>query len=164
MAERTSPPSVGVPVSRERARKLVAGEITPAEFLRFTQEDLYRIAQIGYELLNSGRLDEAKDVYRGLVAADPRDSVFHCHLAAVHHRLGELDQALDHYSQALAFNKANVDALSGRGELFLMRNQIKESVSDFSSALILDPDARRPATTRARALMLAIEKAVAAPK
>src|SRR5262245_16599170 len=78
-------------VSPDSVRKLVTGEITPAQFLGLTQKQLYQIAELAYQLMNSGKLEEAKRVYQGLVAADPHDSVFHCHLAATHHRLGELD-------------------------------------------------------------------------
>ena len=102
------------------------------------RDALYEIARLGYGLLNSGNLSEAKQIYAGLVAADPYDSVFHCHLAAVHHRLGELDQAFAHYTEALNFNIANVDALVGRAEIQLSRGELTAGASALKQAIEMD--------------------------
>ncbi|HET6976010.1 MAG TPA: tetratricopeptide repeat protein [Pyrinomonadaceae bacterium] len=97
--------------------RLIRGELTLAKVFGLDDDALYEIARIGYGLFNSGNLRDAKQIYAGLVAADPYDSVFHCHLAAVHHSLGELDEAFNHYTEALKLNHANADALVGLGEL-----------------------------------------------
>lgn len=146
-------------VSPELAAKLIGGQITLAEFTGLSRETLYEIAQIGYRMLNSGKLEQAREIYRGLVAADPYDSVFHCHLAAAHHRLGDLDEALKEYTQALQFNYANADALVGRGELYLHQERLPEAVNDLRKATELDPLAEKPATVRARAILLALNEA-----
>src|SRR5207253_5434228 len=117
MSEGKGSPEVHIPP--EIAEKLADGEITVGELVGLTRNTLYAIAEVGYQLLTSGKLEEAKQIYKGLVAADPYDSVFHCHLAATHHKMGELDEALAEYSQALQFNFANIDALAGRGEIYV---------------------------------------------
>jgi tetratricopeptide (TPR) repeat protein len=147
----------GVPP--ELSARLVRGEITLAEFAGLRREELYQIAQVGYQLLNGGRLEEARTVYRGLVAADPFDSVFRCHLAAAHLRLGDAEEAVSEFDAALRLNVANVDALSGRGEAQLNRGRIAEAVTDLAHALRLDPEAKRPSTLRARALLMALKEA-----
>lgn len=147
----------GVPP--ELAARLVRGEVTLAEFAGLGREELYAIARVGYQLLNGGRLEDARAVYRGLAAADPFDSVFRCHLAAAHLRLGDADEAVKEFDAALRLNVANVDALSGRGEAHLTRGRVAEAVTDLAQALRLDPEAKRPSTLRARALLLAIKEA-----
>jgi tetratricopeptide (TPR) repeat protein len=144
---------------REAAKRLASGEITVAEYAGLRREQLYEIAQVGYRLLNSGKLEQAREIYQGLVAADPFDSVFHCHLAALHLRAGETDEALKSFTAALNFNKANVDALAGRGEAYLNLGQIAEAIKDLSAATEFDPEARRPSTARARAMLLALKEA-----
>ena len=146
-------------VPPELAEKLLRGEMTLGEFVGLKREVLYQIAQVGYQLLASGKHVEAKQIYLGLVAADPYDSVFHCHLACVHHRLGDLDQALNEYTEALRFNRANADALAGRGELYLTRGQLAESVTDLQAAIKLDPQGKRRPTLRARAILLTLKEA-----
>lgn len=142
----------------EAAERLATGQSTLAEFLGLGRAQLYEIAARAYALMNSGRLEEAHVIYRGLVAADPTDSVFRCHLAAVELRRGRAAEAEAAFTDALRFNRANVDALSGRGEARLRLGRPDESVEDLRAALELDPQARRPSTIRARALLASLRR------
>ena len=145
---------------KDLAAKLIRGEITLGEVYGLDQDALYEIAQLGYGLLNSGNLRGAKQIYSGLVAADPYDSVFHCHLAAVHHRLGELDEAFQQYSEALNLNFANVDALVGCAEIHLSRGEVAAGISALKRAVEIDQEGTRQSAQRARALLLALKRAV----
>jgi tetratricopeptide (TPR) repeat protein len=142
------------------AARLIGGEINLAEYVGLKREQLYAIAQVGYQFYLSGKIEEARDIYRGLVAADPFDSVFHCHLAAAYHRLGELDKAFDEYTESLRFNVANQEALAGRGEIHLQRASIPEALSDLRAAIELDPESKRATTLRARAVLFAVKEAL----
>jgi tetratricopeptide (TPR) repeat protein len=140
------------------AERLATGQSTLAEFLGLGRARLYEIAARAYALMNSGRLEEAHVIYRGLVAADPTDSVFRCHLAAAELRRGRAAEAETEFTNALRFNRANVDALSGRGEARLRLGRLEDSVEDLRAALELDPQARRPSTIRARALLTSLRR------
>jgi len=137
--------------------KLFRGEITLADAFGLDRKSLYEIANIAYGLFSSGNLREAKEIYLGLVAADPYDSVFHCHLGAVHHRLGEVDDAYRHYNKALNLNLANVDAMVGRAEIQLARGNKAEGIAALKRAIEIEPQSSRPSIARARALLLAHE-------
>lgn len=139
---------------------LIRGEVTLADVFGLDRDSLYEIARIGYGLLNSGNLREAKQIYAGLVAADPYDSVFHCHLAVVHHSLGEIEEAFQQYTEALNFNYANIDALVGRAEIQLSRGDLAGGISALKQAIEIDPEGLRPSTLRARSLLLALKRAV----
>jgi tetratricopeptide (TPR) repeat protein len=152
------------PGQRERQEKLATGQITIAEALGLSKPQLYAIARRGHQLLVSGRVEEARRIYAGLVAADPFDSVFHCHLGACLQRLGEAERAFDEYDAALRFNVANVDALAGRGELYLAKGELRRGIEDLSRSVELDPEGARPASVRARALLLALRRQSAAAK
>jgi tetratricopeptide (TPR) repeat protein len=145
---------------QELAARLVTGQITLGEYVGLNKNDLYVIAKQAYELLESGRLEEARDLYQGLVAADPYDSVFHCHLGATLLRSGEADAAFDEFNYALQFNIANGDALVGRGEIHLQRGALKEAVADLGKAIELDPDGKRVSTARAKAALLTLKDAL----
>jgi tetratricopeptide (TPR) repeat protein len=138
--------------------KLVAGEITIAEAVGISQQELYAIAERGYQLFNSGKLEEARTIYAGLVVANPYDSVFHCHLGAVLYRMGEVEKAFEEYDASIRYNLANVDALAGRGEIYCQRGEIKNAVKDLSKAVELDKEGSYPSSIRARALLLAIRQ------
>jgi len=160
MVARQQPSNTEADFPKDLPAMLIRGEVTLADVFGLDQDSLYEIARLGYGLLNSGNLREAKQIYSGLVAADPYDSVFHCHLGAVHHRLGELDEAFQQYTEALNFNYANVDALLGRAEIQLSRGNLAAGISTLKQAIEIDPEGVRPSTVRARALLLALKRAV----
>ena len=145
-------------ISPETAEKLFLGEITPGEFLGLSQERLYKIANMGHEMFKSGQIQGALEIFEGLVAAAPYDSVFHTHLAAAYARLERFDEAKAEYTRALELNIANVDALVGRGELYLRESNIAEALKDIQRALELDPQANRDTTKRARATLQVLSK------
>ena len=141
----------------EWAAMLASGQITLAEYVGLSKKELYVIAQQAYQLLDSGKLEEARDIYQGLVAADPYDSVFHCHLGSVQLRLSNPDEALKEFDLALQYNIANVDALAGRGEIRLSQGNLKDAVGDLRKAIELDPEAKRASSKRARAALLSLK-------
>lgn len=145
--------------SREAAERLATGQSTLAEFMGLGRERLYEIANTAYGLMNAGKLEEAHVIYSGLVAADPFDSVFRCHLGAVELRRGRVAEAAAEFDAALRFNRANADALAGRGEARLRLGRIVEAVEDLRAAVALDPPALRPSTIRARALLASLRQA-----
>ena len=147
------------PKKREVQEKLATGQMTIAEAAGISRKQLYAIAHRGYQLLNSGRLEEARRIYAGLTAADPYDSVFHCHLGAVYFRLGEFDKAFEEYDAAIRLNIASVDALAGRGELRILKGELRKGIEDLRSALENDPQAQHPSSVRARALLLSLRQA-----
>jgi Flp pilus assembly protein TadD len=149
----------GRALDTEAAERLATGQSTLADFLGLGREQLYEVAGRAYGLMNSGKLEEALVIYRGLVAADPTDSVFRCHLGAVELRRGRAAEAAAEFDAALRFNRANMDALSGRGEARLRLGRIGEAVEDLRAAVELDPQARRPSTLRARALLVTLRQA-----
>lgn len=139
--------------------RLTTGQITIAEAMGMSKQQLYAIAQRGFQLLNSGKLEEARQIYAGLVAADPFDSVFHCHLGAVLWRLGEIEKACEEYDASLRFNIANIDALAGRGELYLLSGEIEKAIELMRKAVELDPKGERQSSVRARSLLQSLRQA-----
>lgn len=148
----------------DRLEKVASGQATIAQAAGLTRDQLYAIADKAYQLFTQGRLEEAKQIYEGLVAADPFDSVFHCHLGAVLWRSGKLERAFEEYDAAVRYNLANVDALAGRGELLIGKGEIEKGVEDLSSALKYDPECTRASTQRARALLFSMREAARAKR
>ena len=144
----------------ELDERLVSGEITIAQYTGLSKPQLYTIAEQGYRLFSSGKYDEARQIYAGLVAADPFDSVFHCHLGATLWRLGEYEKAFAEYDTALRYNFANVDALAGRGELNMMHGKLQAGLEDLQAAIKHDIKATRASTVRARAILIALKKEI----
>jgi tetratricopeptide (TPR) repeat protein len=148
-----------IEVPKELGERLIRGEMTVGEFLGLSPSALYAIANVGYQMLTTGKLEAAHTIYKGLVQASPYDSVFHCHLGATLYAMGEHEEAIESYTKALQFNRANADALAGRGELYLRMNKITEGLADLKAAIEADPQAKRASTLRARATLGMLKKA-----
>jgi tetratricopeptide (TPR) repeat protein len=148
----------------ERLEKVATGQGTIAQAAGITKSQLYKIAEKAYLLFSQGKLEEARQIYEGLVAADPYDSVFHCHLGAVLWRSGDVDRAFEEYDAAVRYNFANIDALAGRGELLVARGEVEKGMEDLSRALKNDPNCERPSTKRARALLFSMRETARAKK
>lgn len=146
------------PTQEELGERLIAAEITPAQYLGLSQKQLYEIATTGNNLLKRGDLEKARDIFLGLVSASPYDSVFHVNLAFAYHQLKQYPEAMEEYTTSLRLNIANVDALVGRSELYLQEGKLEEALKDILAALKLDPDAKRDTTKRAQATLQILQK------
>ena len=143
-----------------RAEKLMGGEMTISEYVGLTKEQLYEIARKGYQLIETGRLEEAKVIYKGLVAADPYDSVFHCQLGGIYFKEKDIDKAFIEFDDSIRLNFANVDALAGRGEIYLMQEKFEEGIADLKKAIENDPKGEKQSSIRARGLLLSLRNAM----
>jgi tetratricopeptide (TPR) repeat protein len=153
----SQPSSPSLPPNSGLSQRLIAGELTPAQFLGLTQEQIYALATRGHELMVRGHTQAAIDIFKGLTAAVPYDSVFHCHLGAAYVQAERFQEGLEAYNRSLQLNLANVDALGGRSELLLREGKVAEALADIQAALQLDPDAKRETTQRARTALLLLQ-------
>lgn len=143
--------SLGIP--EQTVVTLVQGGMTIAEMVGLSTTDLYEIARRAHTMLKAGQVDDAERIYRGLVVASPFDSVFHTHLGVALQAKDQAEEALQHFDLALQFNRQNVEALVGRGELRLKLGRTPEALQDLREAVAADPDAKKPATQRARMML-----------
>jgi tetratricopeptide (TPR) repeat protein len=109
-------------------------------------------------MLKSGNLQTALDIFKGLVAASPHDSVFHCNLAAVYVGMEDYEEAMKAYSRSIELNIGNVDALVGRSELYLRAGKVPEALKDIEVAIKADPEAKKDNTKRARTTLMMLKK------
>jgi len=147
--------------SPDRVEKFIMGELTLGQLYGITIEEAYSIAEIGYTMLEQGRLKDAQTVYQGLVLANPYDAYFHAVLGTIYQKLGFIDGAIEEYTLALGLDPANVEAYVNRGELMIQKGNFLQAASDFKRAIELDPDGENPVANRARALAAIVAAALA---
>lgn len=161
MSEEKTTKSVTEKTQEEiNVEKLIGGEMTISEFVGMSKQQLYEIAKKGYQLIQTWRLEEAKIIYKGLVAADPYDSVFRCQLGGIYFKLKDYENAFREYGASIRLNHANVDALAGRGELYLMQGLYEKGISDLQKAIENDPTGEKQSSMRARGLLLSMKDAM----
>lgn len=131
------------------------GEMTWAEVEGMTFEEAKAIAQVGCDLAAAGRLDEARIIFEGLVAGNPRDSASHAALGTVYQKLGRIEDAVAEYSAAIKNDVKNPIALANRGELRLKAGD-RNGFTDLAQAVEADPHGETSAGRRAKGLVKAI--------
>ena len=94
---------------------------------------------LGTELQAEGRLDEAVEQYRQVLALTPDDALAHSNLGTALAAQGRLDEAVGHYERALALAPGDADAHSNLGNALLSLGRADEGVASLRRALDIDP-------------------------
>jgi tetratricopeptide (TPR) repeat protein len=81
--------------------ELVNGEITLAEILNHSDQQLMRAADEGLRLLKLGKYEPARKILAGLPLLDPYVPYFHLLLGTLHERVGEMEEAAAEYEQTI---------------------------------------------------------------
>src|SRR5215469_11568070 len=90
----------------------------------WTPEDVYLIAECGYEFYLEGKIEEARIIFEGLLAIDPSNLYCRDALTAISLSLGRLEDAVTHASELLKQAPTHFDALARRCEAYLQLNRI----------------------------------------
>ncbi|HEX4620875.1 MAG TPA: tetratricopeptide repeat protein [Myxococcaceae bacterium] len=146
-----------------RVRAFARGEMTWAEVERMTWAQARAAMHVGCDMAAADRLDDAKTVFEGLVALNPKDAASQAALGTVYQKLGRPADAEAAYSAALRIDPKNAVALSNRGEFRLKRGD-KEGVVDLGLAVEADPLGETAAGRRAGALLRALALRIAAAR
>jgi tetratricopeptide (TPR) repeat protein len=139
-------------MSPDRVEKFIMGELTLGQLYGIAIEEAYSIAEIGYTMMEQGRLKDAQTVFQGLVISNPYDGYFHAVLGSIYQKLGMVDGAIEEYTLALGLDPANVEAYVNRGELLISKGDFLDAAADFKRAIDLDPNGENPVANRARTL------------
>ena len=151
------------PEMTQKLQALVDGRVTWAELEGITAERAAKMAQTGCELADAGRLDEARQLFEGMTAINPKDGAAHAALGTVFQKLGRITDAIAEYDAALALEPENPVALGNRGELRIKRGEL-DGMDDLVKAVAADREGKLPVSRRASGLLTAIALATAAKR
>ncbi len=139
---------------KKALKKFVKGKITLAELQGFSKETQYKLAELGFNMISGGKLDEAEKIFRGLVALDPKDPYFLLATGSIAQRRSDFKDAERWYSEALKLSPDHAVALANRGEVRLELGELQKGAEDLIEALKHDPKLEQPTSQRARALLV----------
>jgi len=145
----------------------INGDLTLAQLEGKTNQDLYAIADLGYDLLQEGKYADAEVIFKGLLAYNPRDSYFHALLGSTCQRSGRLADALVSYRQATTLDPTDINSWTNMGEVLLESSaaairaddnkggaeMFTQAVEALGKAISLDKNGRSLAAVRAKALV-----------
>src|SRR5215471_1715811 len=101
-------------------------------------KDLYAQANDRHR---SGRLAEAEQLYRRILAADPASFAAQHMLGVLAAQTGRTDEALEKIGAALRMNPRDVGALVNYGNVLCLKGQFAEAAASYDRALAIRPDA-----------------------
>ena len=134
---------------RQKLEKLLRGDRRALEGL--DAHSLAEVAVFGHQLYESGRLNEARVVFEGLVAMDPPEAFPYTVLGAIFLAQQDVHRALALFEAALELDCDDVAALVYRGEIRIRLGQTERGVRDLKRAMQIDPDGpQSPFSQRAR--------------
>jgi tetratricopeptide (TPR) repeat protein len=103
-------------------------------------------------LLTQGRYKESQMLLQGLALIDPGNPYVHALLGSSLQHQNKIDEALDHYSQAILLFPEDINSYTNRGELYLKSGKLAEAAADLAKAVELDTTGNHPSAMRARLL------------
>jgi len=130
------------------------GKATLKEVRGYTDEELYSVARTAYAFFHQGKVAEARTLFQGLFAINPRDGYFAKALAVVEYASGNADGSLAAYEVALKLDAGDLAAYLGRAEVLLATGQRQKAAEDLKKALGCKGDERQK--TKAKALLDAL--------
>lgn len=149
----------------ERVAAWVRGELTLAELSAVSGPEMLEMAVVGYAMYEQGRYEQARVIFSGLCALDPKEGYYRTALGAAYLALDELKRAEQAFNAAIALNAREIASYVNRGEVFLRQGKLLDAAKDFKRAVELDPYSRDPITQRARVLAAAaLQTLQAAPR
>lgn len=139
-------------------------KISIADIARIPRKNLQRLAEVAYLKYKYGRLDEAKEVFRGLARVDQTNYYYRSALGGIYQKLKKWIDAVANYTMALTLNPTDIASLVNRGEIYLRHEKYKMAAEDFRSAILLDRAGKNLWANRARSLVIALKRSLEAKK
>lgn len=147
----------------ERVAAWVRGELTLAELSAVSGPEMLEMAVVGYSMYEQGRYEQARVIFSGLCALDPKEGYYRTALGAAYLALDDLPRAEKAFDAAIALDEREIASHVNRGEVHLRQGKILAAAKDFKRAVELDPYSKDPITQRARVLAAAALEALKAP-
>lgn len=103
------------------------------ETIKATEEELRVMLESGLVLREAGRLDEAEDVFRGVLELVPRSDVPLVALSSIAVRRGNFDEALRLCEEALEYSSDSVFAQLNHAEILLYQKRLDEAEQELQN-------------------------------
>jgi tetratricopeptide (TPR) repeat protein len=140
----------------ERVAKFVKGEMSLQELHGITGPEMMEMAITGFTMYEQGQYNQAKVIFEGLAALDPKEAYYQTALGAVHLAEGKLDEAIAVLDRSVKLDPRDLSGYVNRGEAYLRKGELVKAALDFKEGIKLDPEGKDPLTRRAKALAAAV--------
>ena len=109
------------------------------EQLREVRTGKHFFWHLGTVAWNQGRLSDAADAFRKMVATDPTEPIAHMDLGTVLLQLGDVTGALTEYQEALGLSSGNPRLHYNLGLVYTLQKAHPKALENYQVAIDLDP-------------------------
>jgi len=102
-------------------------------------EEIALLLESGVIYRDAGKLQEARDVFRGVRALRPSSEIPEVFLGTVDFQQARFDEAIEHYQKAIRINNRSAWAYAQLSEAQVFRGEIAAARITVKRALELDP-------------------------
>jgi tetratricopeptide (TPR) repeat protein len=95
---------------------------------------------LGYALLQKGRVDEAITYFQKALQINPDYAEAHNNLGNILLKMGKVDEAITHYQKALQIKPDNAVIRNNLGNALLVMGKVDEAITHYQKTLQINPD------------------------
>jgi len=129
------------------------GRATLKQIVGLSDDELYAIASQGYTMFLQGKTEQARVIFEGLVAIDPKNAYYYRALGAIYWRLEKSQRALKQFTYALRVAPRDVATYINRAEVQVALKDFAAARRDLADAMKLAGLNDRPLVRKARAIL-----------
>jgi len=107
--------------------------------LACTTNNVFADNNLGVDLLDRGKLDEALPHFQRALQSNPDYAEAHNNLGAILFQKGKVDEAIPHFQEALRIKPGYAHAESNLGNALFKKGKVEEAISHYQRALEIDP-------------------------
>jgi tetratricopeptide (TPR) repeat protein len=145
----------------EAFRSALAADASLSDLARRIEVLKFRTVQrdvaAARQAAGSGKIDDALEAYRVVIAHSPDTGFLYRELAMIERKQGDGNTALEHFRKAADLDPSDTTSLVQIAELLEARDDVDGALAAYARALALEPDARLEA--RRNALLTRLEMA-----
>ena len=94
---------------------------------------------VGISEINHGKIEDGIKSLNEALKYNSKSDIVYFYKGVAYQSLGKREEAIDAYTESIKINKKMIDAYFNRGQL-LFKDNPKQALDDFVSAVALDPD------------------------
>ncbi len=141
---------------QQLVKEWAAGRTTLKDIKGYDSDELYSIAHVAYYMLMQGKNDEAKVIFEGLTAIDPRNDYYHRALGLLYYKMGESERAVKQFSYALRVDSKKAVSYVNRAEVYIAMKKMSDAAQDLAQAAKLVTSNNPALKKKIAALMRAV--------
>ena len=140
------------------AKQWSQGKVSLKQIVGLSEEEMYALSSLGYMLFLQGKSQEARVIFEGLVAVDPRNPYYYRALGTIYWRLKDNQKALKQFTYAIRVAPRDISSYVNRAEVHVATRNFKAAAADLRHALENGRHHELPLLNKARAMLRMIPR------